>query len=126
MSGTTVATGLLLGRSALIIALITTVADRLDAQAFRREPAALTTAQIAATLRLTELQRVVPRRDFRWPGTALGAIGLGVAGGITGAAYCGNSENGPRSCVGTTIGFAAGGAAIGALVGHLLGRLIPR
>lgn len=86
----------------------------------------LTTRSIAEKLRLARDLAPAPRRDFRWVGTGLGAAGLGLAGGLVGAAYCGNSENGPRSCAGTTIGFALGGAAIGGLVGHGVGRLIRR
>jgi hypothetical protein len=111
--------------AALAIAF-TMAAGRVHGQSFQPGTAPLTKAQIAATLRLDALAQGAARRDFRGPGTAIGAIGLGIAGGITGAAYCGNSENGPRSCAGTTIGFAAGGAAIGAVLGHLLGRLISR
>lgn len=68
----------------------------------------------------------VARRDFRWEGTTLGAIGLGIAGGLTGAAYCGNSESGPRDCTATTLGFALAGAAIGGVLGHFAGRLISK
>lgn len=111
----------------LVVAVaITIVAKPLQSQSFHQAPAPLTNTQIAAKLRLDRFAQEATRGDFRWPGTVIGAIGLGVAGGIIGAAYCGNSENGPRSCTGTTVGFAAGGAAIGALVGHLLGWLIPR
>lgn len=66
------------------------------------------------------------RRDFRWAGTAIGALGLGIAGAIQGAAYCGNSENGPRDCTGTTVGFGLAGAAIGGIVGHVVGSLLRR
>ena len=66
------------------------------------------------------------RGDLRWPGTAVGAVGLGIAGGLSGAAYCGNSENGPRDCTGTTVLWSAGGAAIGGVAGHFIGRLIHR
>lgn len=65
-------------------------------------------------------------RDLRWHGTVIGAVGLGIAGGLTGAAYCGNSENGSRDCTGTTVLWSAAGAAIGGVAGHFLGRLIPR
>ena len=64
------------------------------------------------------------RRDLRWVGTALGAAGLGLAGGLSGAAYCGNSEHGPRDCTLTTIVFAVAGGVIGGLVGHFIGRAI--
>jgi hypothetical protein len=66
------------------------------------------------------------RRDYRWVGTAIGGIGLAIPAALAGRAYCGNSENGPRSCGGTTIGFGAGGFVIGGLVGHLVGRAIRR
>lgn len=62
----------------------------------------------------------------RWRGTVLGAAVLGVAGALEGRAYCGNSEKGPRSCTGTTIGFGLGGAAIGGVLGHLAGRIFRR
>jgi hypothetical protein len=66
------------------------------------------------------------RRDFRWLGTAIGAAGLGLAAGLEAAAYCGNSENGPRDCTGLTIGVGLLGAAVGGALGHLIGRAIPR
>jgi hypothetical protein len=65
-------------------------------------------------------------RDLRWPGTFVGGAALGIVGAIEGAAYCNNSESGPRSCTGTTIAFAAGGAAVGAIIGHFIGRLFSR
>ena len=66
------------------------------------------------------------RRDFRWMGTAIGAVGLGLALGLEARAYCGNSENGPRDCTGLTIGVGLLGAAVGGALGHLIGRAIPR
>jgi len=66
------------------------------------------------------------RRDFRWLGTAIGAVGLGLAGGLEGRAYCGNSENGPRDCTGVTLGWGLAGAAVGGVMGHLVGRAIHR
>ena len=66
------------------------------------------------------------RRDFRWLGTAIGAVGLGLALGLEARAYCGNSENGPRDCTGLTIGVGLLGAAVGGALGHLIGRAIPR
>jgi hypothetical protein len=66
------------------------------------------------------------RSDQRWLGAALGGAGLALAGGLEGAAYCGNSEHGPRNCTGTTLGFAAAGGAIGGLIGYFIGRAIAR
>jgi hypothetical protein len=65
-------------------------------------------------------------RDFRWLGTAIGALGLGVAAGLEARAYCGNSEDGPRDCTGVTVGVGLLGAAAGGVLGHLVGRAIPR
>lgn len=64
--------------------------------------------------------------DFRWPGTAIGAAGLGLAASLEARAYCGNSESGPRDCTGFTIGVGLLGAAVGGAVGHLVGRAIHR
>lgn len=66
------------------------------------------------------------RRDFRWLGTAIGAVGLGLAAGLEARAYCGNSENGPRDCTGLTLGVGLAGAAVGGALGHLVGRAIRR
>lgn len=66
------------------------------------------------------------RRDFRWLGTGIGATGLGIAAGLEAAAYCGNSENGPRDCSGLTISVGLLGTAVGGALGHLIGRAIPR
>jgi hypothetical protein len=68
----------------------------------------------------------VSRKDFRWVGTVIGAVGLGLAAGLEAQAYCGNSENGPRDCTGVTLGVGLLGAAAGGTLGHLIGRAIPR
>lgn len=65
-------------------------------------------------------------RDLRWHGTVAGAVGLGIAGGLTGAAYCGNSEDGPGDCTGTTVLWSVVGATLGGMAGHFIGRLVPR
>ena len=65
-------------------------------------------------------------RDFRWLGTAIGAVGLRIAAGLEARAYYGNSENRPRDCTGLTLGGGLTGAAAGGAVGHLVGRAIPR
>ena len=96
------------GRSLLALTIVTGVTPPLVGQSASAPTSG--SARFAAALRLDELTRQASRRDFRWTGTVAGAIGLGIAAGITGAAYCGNSEDGPRSCTGTTIGFALGGA----------------
>ena len=62
------------------------------------------------------------RRDRRWLGTAIGALGLGIAAGLEAAAACGNSENGPRSCTGVVLGVGLLGAAVGGTIGHFIGR----
>jgi hypothetical protein len=64
--------------------------------------------------------------DFRWLGTAIGAVSLGLVAGLEASAYCGNSENGPRDCTGLTIGIGLLGAAAGGTLGHFIGRAIPR
>ena len=66
------------------------------------------------------------RRDYRWVGTAVAGIGLGIAAVFVTRAACGNSENGPRDCTGVTIGVGLLGAAVGGVVGNLLGRLVHR
>ena len=67
-----------------------------------------------------------PRRDYRWVGATVVGTGLGIAAAIVAAAACGNSENGPRSCTGVTVGVGLLGAAVGGAIGHLVGRAIPR
>jgi hypothetical protein len=76
-------------------------------------------------LRFTSRARE-PRRDYRWVGTAVVAIGLGTTAAIVARAACGNSEHGPRDCTGITLGVGLLGAALGGLMGNLLGRAIPR
>ena len=95
--------------------------------AFRPQAAPVAPAPAPGTrLRLDLGLPQAPRRDFRWAGTAIGGVGLAIPAALAGRAYCGNSENGPRSCGGTTLGFAVGGGVIGGLVGHFVGRAIRR
>ena len=81
--------------------------------------------QLVAHSSVTDRMRG-PRPDLRWPGTVVGAAGLGLATGLTAAAVCGNSENGPRDCTGPTVGYTLLGVSVGAVAGHFLGRLIHR
>ena len=66
------------------------------------------------------------RRDYRWVGTAIGGVALGIAAALEAAAACGNSENGPRDCTGVTLGVGVLGAAVGGGVGNLVGRAFKR
>ena len=86
-------------------------------------PAAWDAASIAA-IAPQAVQVVGRRRDYRWVGTAVGALGLGIAAGLEAAAACGNSEDGPRSCTGVVIGVGLLGAAVGGTIGHFVGRAI--
>ena len=67
-----------------------------------------------------------PRRDYRWVGTAVGVMALGLAAGLEARAACGNSENGPRDCTGLTLGVGALGGAVGGVIGNWAGRLFKR
>lgn len=67
-----------------------------------------------------------PRRDYRWVGTAVGALTLGIAAALEARAACGNSEHGPRDCTGVTIGVGVLGAAVGGVIGNLVGRAFKR
>ena len=69
---------------------------------------------------------VSPRRDYRWFGTMVGAVGLGLAAGLEARAACGNSESGPRDCTGVTIGATGLGALVGGTIGHFVGRAFKR
>jgi hypothetical protein len=113
------------GRSiSLLLGLLLTLAgtawaQQLSPRLFQAEPPAAPKVTVPPADTAT-------RRDFRWLGTAVGAVGLGLAAGLEGRAYCGNSENGPRDCTGLTIGWALAGAAVGGALGHLVGRAIHR
>ena len=108
---------LLLG---LLLSLAGTAsAQQLSPRLFQAEPAE------APRLTLPPAD-TASRRDVRWLGTAIGAIGLGLAAGLEARAYCGNSENGPRDCTGLTLGVGLAGAAVGGALGHLVGRAIRR
>lgn len=91
-------------------------------------PTRFASASAAAPPAAWALARPDPetRRDFRWLGTAVGAIGLGLAAGLEARAYCGNSEDGPRDCTGVTAGIGLLGAVAGGALGHLIGRAVPR
>jgi hypothetical protein len=111
-------------RVSLLIGLFLTLAGTASAQhlsprLFQAEPVAI------PRLRPPPAD-TASRRDFRWLGTAIGAVGLGLAAGLEARAYCGNSENGPRDCTGLTIGVGLAGATVGGAVGHLIGRAIRR
>jgi hypothetical protein len=93
-------------------------AQQLSPPRFSAEPDSMQRLSVAAD--------TAPRRDFRWLGTAIGAAGLGLFGGLEARAYCGNSENGPRDCTGLTIGVGLLSAAVGGVLGHLAGRAVHR
>jgi hypothetical protein len=78
------------------------------------------------TLRFTIKASEPRRRDYRWLGTAVVGVGLGITAAIVARAACGNSENGPRDCTGITIGVGLLGAAMGGAIGNLVGRAILR
>ncbi len=108
---------LLLG---LILTLCGTAsAQQLSPRLFQAEPAAAPQPTVPPV-------DTASRRDFRWLGTAIGGVGLGLAAGLEARAYCGNSENGPRDCTGLTLGWGLAGAAVGGALGHLVGRAIHR
>jgi hypothetical protein len=113
------------GRSlSLLLGLLLTLAGTASAQQLSPR---LFQAAPAAARELTLLPAdTASRRDFRWLGTAIGAVGLGLAAGLEARAYCGNSENGPRDCTGLTLGVGLAGAAVGGALGHLVGRAIRR
>ncbi len=118
-------------RTLAAIGLLLVLANRAGAEPPLRptrtfDPAMLALRSPRRTLDVRFPEAASDQRDFRWAGTALGAIALGIAGGLQGAAYCGNSENGPRDCTGSTIGFGLAGAAIGGIAGHVIGRLFRR
>jgi len=104
-----------------------TVAMPTDAEA-QHLPArfASVSAAAPATVRMQSLPAPEARGDFRWLGTAIGAVGLGLAAGLEAQAYCGNSEDGPRDCTGVTIGIGLLGAVAGGAMGHFIGRAIHR
>jgi hypothetical protein len=108
----------------LLLGLLLTLAGTASAQQLSPR---LFQAAPAAAPELTLLPAdTASRRDFRWLGTAIGAVGLGLAAGLEARAYCGNSENGPRDCTGLTLGVGLAGAAVGGALGHLVGRAIRR
>ena len=108
----------------LLLALILTLADTVSAQ--QLSPRLFLAAPIAAPRLTLPPADTASRRDFRWLGTAIGAVGLGLAAGLEARAYCGNSENGPRDCTGLTIGVGLAGVVVGGALGHLVGRAIHR
>ena len=108
----------------LLVGLLLTLAGTASAQQLSPR---LFHAEPVGTPRLTLAPAdTALRRDFRWLGTAIGAVGLGLAAGLEARAYCGNSENGPRDCTGFTVGWSLAGAAVGGALGHLVGRTIHR
>jgi hypothetical protein len=115
-------------RTASIVLLLLAL-TAIRSPAFAEEP--FTTFRAARwesppfTLRFTT-RAGAPRRDYRWLGTAVVGIGLGITVAIVARAACGNSENGPRDCTGLTIGVGLLGAAVGGAIGNLVGRAILR
>lgn len=103
--------------------------ERPPAARAQQIPAALPPAWGAAPLTApaTSAERVEQAgRDYRWVGTAVGALALGLAAGLEARAACGNSENGPRDCTGVTLGIGALGAAVGGVIGNFAGRIFKR
>jgi hypothetical protein len=83
--------------------------------------AAPLTAPAASAVRVDQ-----HRRDYRWVGTVVGAVALGLAAGLEARAACGNSESGPRDCTAVTLGVGALGAAVGGVIGNFAGRIFRR
>jgi hypothetical protein len=108
----------------LLLGLLMTLAGTASAQ--RVSPRLFLAEPVGPAKITIQPPDTAARRDFRWLGTAIGAIGLGLAAGLEARAYCGNSENGPRDCTGFTIGWGLAGAAVGGALGHLVGRAIHR
>lgn len=80
----------------------------------------------AATVFRLDNRAEETRRDYRWVGTAVVGVGLGITAALVARAACGNSEHGPRDCTGVTIGVGLLGGAVGGVLGNLLGRAIHR
>ena len=108
----------------LLLGLLLTLAGTASAQ--QLSPRLFDVEPVAAVRLTPPPADTASRRDYRWLGTAIGAVGLGLAVGLEARAYCGNSENGPRDCTGFTIGWSLAGAAAGGALGHLVGRAIHR
>jgi len=67
--------------------------------------------------------------DYRFEGTAIGALFLGALGAWIGTEACRNQptpigSGGSSSCSGVTVGLA--GVAIGGGIGYVLGRITPK